>query len=363
MSSKAEMNAWLVTLGVAAEKLMGAAAAIPGARAVAGAVAGTSAGPVKPAEVNTRVRNANARPDEDENIEPATPMALDDGKGGAKPLAKPKDKKIDFAPEVIESHVGEIKKEPLAVGTLMKEIKTQSDVNIIKMHEGIAKACKDFQRFTEDKIEALKHQEELDKMALDVVKTVAVAVTGGLGGIAIEGELAKEVIKTTIEVVGDVIAKKAEQAIDNSSKGFEKLVGVLVEQAEGSKAQFEKIVKDRVYAVVDPIANAVANGQTKTLNAKQLRIFDAFSAASPSEVDKVLERVCGIPTEKRSNLIQLNLYQGMVEKFMQKYVRATNEGKLIEWGMTGEDRVLAHRAAVHETNEKQKAYGYNFDEN
>jgi hypothetical protein len=373
MGTRADMDAWLVKLGVAGEQLATALAVVPGAAAAGAAVAQAAAGrsasaPVSPAAVVPGIRNANARFDDDEADVAATPMALpDDAK---KPPAKTKPAKtqvISFGKDEgsvveVKDTAGEIKKRADFVKNLMQEIKTQSDVRILNLQVAILTACTDFQSFSGEKVEKLKHLEELDKLALSITKVVVTAVTGGVGGLAVEGELAKEVVKAVIEVAAEGIAKKAEKVIDDSSKGFEKMVATMVVEAKNSASQFREKLKAKVVPKVDAIYDVVdKNG---TLDPKQLHFTELFLHANPSKLEKELERACAVPSDKTCQKLQLNIYQGMIEKFMEKYIIATNPGKGIEWNIGGgyEPKMYAHRAAVKEKLEKQKSYGYTFDE-
>jgi len=68
-----------------------------------------------------------------------------------------------------------------------------------------------------------------------------------------------------------------------------------------------------------------------------------------------------------SQAIQISsiyMHVNNIPEFMEKFIIATNPGKGIEWNIGGgyEPLMYARRAAAHETNEKQKAYGYKFDD-
>ena len=177
-----------------------------------------------------------------------------------------------------------------------------------------------------------------------------------------EGELAKEVIKTVIDVAKEVVVDKANKAIDDSSKGFEKMVSTMIEETRSSGSKLQEKLKEKVVPKVDAIYDIVDKGGP--LDAKQSHFIGLFLHANPSKLEKELEHACAVPTDKSCQKLQLRIYQNMIEKFMEKFIIATNPGKGIEWNIGGgyEPLMYARRAAAHETNEKQKAYGYKFDD-
>ena len=243
------------------------------------------------------------------------------------------------------------------VKAIIDYVKLAAGQNVLFVGRAIQGACEDFQTYTDDKIEGIKKIEELDKLCLEIIKTVAVAVSGGLAGVAIEG-VGLEVVKTLSDITATVIADQAKKAVGNDSKSFEAMVKTLIGAAKDSGTKLENaamtIINQKVNTAYQAVQNAERDG-TAPPDA-DMKFIKPFIGTAPAARDALLERYVGIPTEKHSRAIRMQTYENMIEAFMVKYIIATNKDKGIEWNIGGgyQPRMYAHRAAVHARNAREK---------
>ncbi len=233
------------------------------------------------------------------------------------------------------------------------------EINALLLGAGIEAACIDFKKFTDDKIEAMRHAEEMDKLALEILEVCATAVSGGFADLMIEGELAPEVFKKLAEGTIKVVKAKAEP---NTSADFAKFVESLIVGAKQSGQDAGNaaiaIVRATVVAAEKAFSDARNNGKSLS-DSKEYAFVERFLFADASKFDHLVQRFAGIPTPQAVNKVQIKLTGDMIGKFTAKWIRATRNP--VETALT-DPEVDANIIASRAMEVLKRNHKFNYDE-
>lgn len=260
-------------------------------------------------------------------------------------------------PEKVGGNLRAFKDEYNACAT---QILNAVKINSLLVSSAIQAACGDFKTFADDKIEKLKEQEEIDKLANEVLEVVGTAVSGGFAGVMIEGEIAKEVFKTTAEVMLTVAKAKAEP---KSSSGFQKFVEKMIADAEqaGHDAQAKaiSIVTTTLKAADTAVQHAEDDGVSLS-RSKDYSFVEKFMFAKGSHFDALVTRYCGVPTPAMANKLQIKMTGDMIRIFTEKYVRATEDS--ITNVVVDDAPFVANQTANKAMEVLKKKHGFQYDD-
>jgi len=234
------------------------------------------------------------------------------------------------------------------------------EINALLLGSGIEAACIDFKKYADGKIEKIRQQEEIDKLAGEVLEVLAVAVSGGFAGVMIEGEIAKEVFKTLAETTIKVVKAAAEP---NTSKGFEAFVDSMIYGAKSAGHDAGAAAIDIVRRTVAGAEAAYKKAQDEGVSvseSKEFSFVEKFLFEDAGKFDGLITRYCGIPTPSMVNKLQIKMTGEMIEKFAEKLVRATEDG-VYNYVVNDAD-FLAYQAAEDAKRKLKKQHGFHYED-